>query len=106
MSSRKKFPLIETIGFTVFVIAVILTFTNPDMEKFKKHFKKEMVSKVDDKSSLVGTLADLFEAPLWKFLEPYTSRQNYLVFSIYKIEFDNENFVYLGIWDHFYRLDD
>ncbi|MGC9341177.1 MAG: DUF4359 domain-containing protein, partial [Bacteroidales bacterium] len=103
MASNKKFPLFESMGVIVFAILVVLAFTNPDMEDFKKFFKQEMVSEVNSDSPWVETLADLLEKPLWSFLEPYTDRDNYLLFSIYKFELEEEKIVYLGIWDRFYR---
>jgi len=105
MASRKKFPVSESIGVIVFAILVVLAFTNPDMEDFKEYFKQEMVSEVDSDSPWVDALADLLEKPIWKFLEPYTDRDNYLLFSIYKLKIEEEKMVYLGIWDRFYRLD-
>lgn len=106
MATRKKFPIFESIGVVIFAILVILAFTNPDMDEFREYFKQEMVNEVDSDSPWIDTLADMLEKPIWKFLEPYTDRDNYLLFSIYKLEFEDESMVYLGILDRFYRLDE
>ncbi len=105
MNSKRRSRIPEIIGSIGFAIAVVLFFTNPEMGDFQEHFKQDMLGEAFEESPLVETLVDMFEKPIWQSLEPYTHRSNYLLFSIYKIEFEEENFVYLGILDNFYRLD-
>lgn len=95
---------LSSIGFFAFVAIVVLFFTNPDMQDFEEHFKKEMIDKAYEEHTLAGTLADLFDKPLWKLLEPNVSRRNFLLVSIYTIDLGEEKFVYLGIVDNFIQL--
>jgi hypothetical protein len=93
------------IGFAGTLIAVILFFTNPGMEDFQEHFKQDMLGDAGEESPLVETIVGILEKPFWESIEPNTSRTNLFLFSVYKIEFEEEKFVYLGILDNFYRLD-
>lgn len=92
------------IGFFAFVLVVVLFFTNPEMRDFEEHFKQEMIDKAYEEHTLAGTLADLFDKPLWELLEPNVSRQNYLLLSIYIVDLGEEKFTYLGLVDNFIRL--
>lgn len=104
MMAKNNNTTLSSIGFFAFVATVVLFFTNPDMKDFEEHFKKEMINKAYEEHTLAGALADIFDNPLWKLLEPNVSRQNYLLVSVYKVELGEEKFIYLGIVDNFIRL--
>lgn len=91
-------------NFMIFLILIIvaatfLAITNPTNDDFVNWGVQKMQSEAesDFERILEGTVGE-------QLLKVRTSRTNYIIFSIFKVESNDENIKYLGIVNMFFQI--
>jgi hypothetical protein len=87
-------------GIIVIVIALILFATNPSITQFKQYIKDDL--KAQARTEGAGLLGELIAGPA-TFLST-TERSEYFLFSIYKINMLGEKHAYIGVINHFIKI--
>ena len=104
MSSAKstgRFPY----GFVILILVVALLFaTNPDEQQFTSFLKDRIREQVKGDETLGGDLHRLLSGPAASLASIGTIRTDYYLCSVYKMDSTGEDHLYLGILDHFLRL--
>ena len=81
------------------VLIVALIITNPKKDDFFEWMENKAIE--SSESTFEGALTNLFVSPL---LKSVTVRKDYILCSTYKIEIDNDETVYLGIFKRFIKI--
>lgn len=106
MSSAKKtgrFPY----GLIILLLVLVLLFaTNPDEQQFKAFLRDRIMEQAEGDESLAGDLTRALSGPAASLAGMGTVRKDYYLFSTYKMELPGEEHLYLGILDHFIRLEE
>ncbi len=86
-------------GIILLIILVLMVITNPDKDDFFEWVNDQAIEASE--SSLEGVLTNIFVTPL---LKSATVRKDYILFSTYTIEFNENKTVFLGILKNFIEL--
>ncbi len=104
MTSDKK-PKRFSAFFIFLFFFVILFATNPTMDDFKGHIKRELVEHGKQEGGVLGAIGNLFSSPIAWVIGQYTHRANLYVCSIYIVDIgDGDEAIYLGILNQFISL--
>ncbi|MEA2077481.1 MAG: hypothetical protein U9O95_05635 [Candidatus Marinimicrobia bacterium] len=86
-------------GIILIILAVLMIITNPSKDDFFEWVNNKALE--ESESSIEGVLTNMFVTPLLKSM---TVRKDYILFSTYTIEFDENETIYLGIFKKFIEL--
>ena len=101
MSKRRKHPnrsLPRLITLVVIVVAIIM---NPSKDDFYEWANNQSLQ--ESNTVVEGAIKNLLISPL---LKTVTVRNNYVIFSTFKIEVGESETVYLGAFNKFFKLKD
>ncbi|AJD26372.1 DUF4359 domain-containing protein [Clostridium botulinum] len=92
MSKNKKIFIVSILS----ILILSCVFTNPSKNEYVNWSKEQMQSQSSNilEKGLVGFLGD-------KIISNTTTTKNYIIFSIYKTEMENEKLTTLGILKNF-----
>ncbi|CAL83854.1 DUF4359 domain-containing protein [Clostridium botulinum] len=92
MSKSKKIFLVSILS----ILIVSCALTNPNKNEYVNWHKEKIQSQSSNilEKGLVGLLGD-------KIISNTTTTKNYIIFSIYKTEIENEKLTALGIFKNF-----
>ncbi len=96
------------ISLSILLILILVLFaTNPTLEDFHSYIEKEIQNKVAEESgNLLDFIGGLISGTLSEaVIKNSISHENYVVFSIYKIKYQNKTYTTIGILNHFFQLD-
>jgi hypothetical protein len=96
--------LITTVAIAAFVLLFVVT--NPDSDAYEDYLSQEMAREAREEDELAGALVTLLGGFAGSLLGNATTRDNYVMFSIYTTDLDTQGFVVLGILGNFIVLDD
>lgn len=103
MSNNKKPKTFS--AFVIFLFFFVILFaTNPTMDDFTNHIKREMIEYNKEEESAIGIIGNLLSSPVAWVIGQYTHRSNLYVCSIYMVNIDDEEIIYLGILNQFIPL--
>jgi len=89
----------------IIVILVIGYATNPSEEKFRLFFKEEIIKIADHEDNVVSeNLLKIFSGTISNHQE--IEQTDYYIFSVYKIDLSESHLVYIGAFNHFYKISD
>ena len=88
----------------IFLFLALLFATNPSEGQFTSYLEKRIKEQAMDDESLSGSLKRVLAGPAASIAGSVAERNDYYLFSTYKIRVPGEEQVYLGILDHFIRL--
>jgi len=104
MNSAKKsrrFPY----GWIIVILVFALLFaTNPSEQQFTSYLKNKIQEQAEGDESLAGDLKRLFSGPAASIAGMGTVRNDFYLFSTFKMTITSEEHLYLGIFDHFLKL--
>lgn len=86
-------------GILLIIIIIAMIVTNPTKDDFFEWVSNKALE--ESESSIGGVLTNIFVTPL---LKSATVRKDYVLFSTYIIEFDENKTVFLGILKNFIEL--
>ncbi|MDY6984655.1 MAG: DUF4359 domain-containing protein, partial [Pseudomonadota bacterium] len=84
-------------------IALLLVLTNPDTEAYADYFGEELAREAGD-DQLAGALVSIFGGVAENLFANATTRDNYVLFSIYTTSLNRDEIVTLGILGNFIVL--
>ena len=92
--------------FLFIIIVLIIGYaTNPSESKFRAFFKEEIIKIADHEDNVVSeNLLKIFSGTISNYQE--IEQNNYYVFSVYKINVSESHLVYIGAFNHFYKISD
>jgi hypothetical protein len=94
--------LIVLIALIAFIL--ILVITNPGPEAYSDFLREEMTEEAEREGEVAGALAAIFGGIAESIFESATTRDNYVLFSVYTTELDADALVVLGILGNFIVL--
>src|SRR5690606_35676448 len=84
-------------------IALLLVLTNPDTEAYADYFGEELAREAGD-DQLAGALVSIFGGVAESLFANATTRDNYVLFSVYTTSLNRDEIVTLGILGNFIVL--
>lgn len=84
-------------------IALLLVLTNPDTEAYADHFGEELAREAGE-DQLTGALVSIFGGVAESLFASATTRDNYVLFSVYTTSINRDEIVTLGILGNFVVL--
>jgi hypothetical protein len=101
-NKSRRFPF----GWIIFLLVLVLLFaTNPSENQFNTYLKNELTEQAEGDETLAGTLKKLLAGPAASIAGLSTVRTDYYLCSTYKISILGEEQLFLGILDHFFKID-
>ena len=94
--------LIITIALVAFI--ALLALTNPDTDEYSDYLREELAREAREEDELAGALMAIFGGLAESVLANATSRDNYVLFSVYTTDLDPDELVVLGILGNFIVL--
>ncbi len=85
-------------------IAIIMCATNPDQRKFNDYVKYTLVAEAQPTNALERGLASIFSSLAAGVADWVTFRDNYLLFSVYRVDMGDSEMRYLGVFGNFIAL--
>lgn len=101
MNKRRKHRGVSLPKLITLILLIVAIFTNPSKEDFYGWANNKAIE--ESQSVVEGALKNLFVSPL---LKSVTVRKNFILFSTYTIEIDQNSTVYLGVFDSFFEFKD
>jgi energy-converting hydrogenase Eha subunit H len=94
--------LIITIALVAFL--ALLALSNPDADEYSDYLREELAREAGEEDELAGALMAIFGGLAESVLANASSRDNYVLFSIYTTNLDPDELVVLGILGNFIVL--
>jgi hypothetical protein len=85
-------------------VVLLLGITNPDTESYASYLRQELTDEANAESELAGALVSIFGGVAESILGNATTRDNYVLFSVYTTALDSDELVVLGILGNFVVL--
>lgn len=98
--TQKRSRRLITSFFSVIIILLMIS-TNPNKDQFKSYVKSVIEEESDRAGGLTGFVGNLFSSPTSWFMSLNTSRKNYMILSIYKVEVFDDTYYYVGAFNSF-----
>ncbi len=92
----KQGIIIATVG-----IAALFAFTNPDMPDYEQYLRKEIVQNSQNSDVVTQTVSTLFSGLASGLIVNFTTRTNFLLFSLYETNMAQNHYKVLGALDNF-----
>ncbi len=92
----KQRIIIATVG-----IAALFAFTNPDMPDYEQYLRKEIVQNSQNSDVVTQTVSTLFSGLASGLIVNFTTRTNFLLFSLYETNMAQNHYKVLGALDNF-----
>jgi hypothetical protein len=99
MNKKRRYTPRRNPGILLIIIIISMIITNPSKDDFFEWINNQAIEASE--SSLESVLANMIVTPL---LRSVTVRKDYILFSTYTIEFDENKTIYLGILKNFIKL--
>lgn len=90
--------------FLLAVILILLALTNPTIEDFRDTAQEQVIKRTDQGSELEQALGNLFSGALSDLIVKSVRRDNYLLCSVYSIEYNKKTYRYIGLATRFIPL--
>jgi len=98
----RRFPA----GWIIIILLLALLFaTNPSEGQFTNYLKDRIKEQIEDDETLSGSLQRMIAGPAASIASAGAERKDYFLFSTYKIRVLDEESLFLGILDHFFKID-
>lgn len=92
-------------GLIIFVLLLALLYaTNPSEQQFTSFLKENIREQAEGDETIAGDLKRILSGPAASLAGMGTVRKNYYLCSTYDLELPGEEYLYLGILDHFFKL--
>ncbi|HEY0963020.1 MAG TPA: DUF4359 domain-containing protein [Pseudomonadales bacterium] len=85
-------------------VALLLAVTNPGTDDYAEYFGEELAREAQQEDALAGAIVSMFGGVAESLFANATSRDNYVLFSVYTTSFDSDEIVTLGILGNFIVL--
>ncbi len=92
----KQRIIMATVG-----IAALFAFTNPDMPDYEQYLRKEIVQNSQNSDVVTQTVSTLFSGLASGLIVNFTTRTNFLLFSLYETNMAQNHYKVLGALDNF-----
>ena len=99
MNKKRRHSPRRNPGILLIIIIISMIITNPSKDDFFEWINNQAIEASE--SSLESVLTNMIVTPL---LRSVTVRKDYILFSTYTIEFDEDKTVFLGIFKNFIEL--
>jgi hypothetical protein len=92
----------------IVLAATVLLFvvTNPTLDDYEDYLRQELAREAREEDEVAGALVALLGGFAGSLLANATTRDNYLLFSVYATDLDTEGLLVLGILGNFLVLRD
>jgi hypothetical protein len=104
-SLKKKTSLLKSLSLTIIVVALcgLFVYTNPTMDQYELFLRQKLLQEAQtDEERAVAALLGGFAS--WVVIQQ-TVRTDYIFFSIYDTNIENEHVIALGILNNFMLLE-
>ncbi|MCD6446546.1 MAG: hypothetical protein J7L40_00090 [Candidatus Marinimicrobia bacterium] len=99
MNKKRRYTPRRNPGILLIIIIISMIITNPSKDDFFEWINNQAIEASE--SSLESVLTNMIVTPL---LRSVTVRKDYVLFSTYTIEFDEDKTAFLGIFKNFIEL--
>jgi len=98
----RRFPA----GWIIIILLFALLFaTNPSEGQFTNYLKDRIKEQIEDDETLSGSLQRMIVGSAASIVSAGAERKDYFLFSTYKIRVLDDESLFLGILDHFFKID-
>jgi len=91
--------------FFLFIIVILIIgyATNPPEEKFRDYLKQEINNNAENEEDIISEgVLKLFSGAISN-LTP-VEQKNYFILTVYKVDVSEDEYVFIGAFNHFYRI--
>lgn len=96
---KKLIFAVALVGFLL-----VLVISNPGSEEYSDYLREEMAREAEQEGEVASALATLFGGVAQSLLESATTRDNYVLFSVFTTGSEPDELVVLGILGNFVVL--
>jgi len=92
------------LSFLFIIMVLIIGYaTNPTEEKFREYIKQEINNTAENEDDIISEgVLKIFSGAISN-LTP-VEQKNYYVFSMYRIDVSEDDYVFIGAFNHFFRI--
>lgn len=99
MNKKRRYTPRRNPGILLIIIIISMIITNPSKDDFFEWINNQTIEASE--SSLESVLTNMIVTPL---LRSVTVRKDYVLFSTYTIEFDEDKTVFIGVFKQFIEI--